>query len=112
MLTLRDINRALDRLGVEAFAPHTARRAAREDQSMMNALRELAARLERWRLRRIAKRRLRRLIRHGQIVSTVPLAPARCAAVVANRHTLQLARSGRFVPRSGGVGRRGGRGLR
>jgi hypothetical protein len=79
MLTLRDINRALDRLGVEAFAPHTARRAAREDHSMMNALREFAARIERWRLRRIARRRLRRLIRHEQIVSTVPLAPARCA---------------------------------
>jgi hypothetical protein len=25
MLTLRDINRALDRLGVEAFIPHTRR---------------------------------------------------------------------------------------
>ena len=109
MLTLRDINRALDRLGVEAFAPHTVRHAAREERSIMNVLRVLAAPIERWRLRRIAGRRLRRLIRHEQMVATfLPLAPARRAVVVANRRTVRPARSGRFVSRSGGFGRRRG----
>ena len=125
MLTLRDINRALDRLGVEAFIPRAARRAdlvahaavfaigatsvtVRQSYTMLiapqdslarepirdsgrgcvrtvsgsdalrllpptgiplattkqptNALRALAASIGRWRLRRVAKRRILQLI--------------------------------------------------
>ena len=96
MLTLRDINRALDRLGLEAFAPRTVRYAAREDHSTMNPLRALVAAIERWRLRRIARRRLRELIRHEHIVATFrPFTPARRAVVVANWQTASLARGRR-----------------
>jgi len=67
-MTLRDINRALDGLGVEAFVPHTIRHA-REEHSVMNGLRALAASLRRWRMRWIASRRLRRLIRQEEMAA-------------------------------------------
>ena len=101
-MTLTKINRALDRLGVEAFVPHTIRHA-REEHSVMNALRTLAASLGRWRLRRIAKRRLRRLIRQEEIAAA--LLPSR-AVVVTNRQTVTFGRSGRFASPSGGSRRR------
>ena len=115
MLTLRDINRALDRLGTEAFIPQTVRRpdlrpiavagcdrhATCDDRPLMNALQALAALIGRWRLRRIAKRRLRRLIRHDEIVAPlVPLAPMRRAVVIVDRRSVMLTRSGRFASRS------------
>ena len=101
-MTLRDINRALDRLGVEAFVPHTIRHA-QEEHSVMNALRTLAASLGRWRLRWIANRRLRRLIRQEEMAAA--LLPRRMV-VVANRRTVTFTRSGRFASRPGGFRRR------
>ena len=100
-MTLRDINRALDRLGVEAFVPHPIRHA-QEEHSVMNALRTLAASIGGWRLRRIANRRLRRLIRQEEIAAA--FLPRR--AVVVNRQTVTFARRGRFASPSGGFRRR------
>jgi|SRR5579862_2847509 len=90
-MTLREINRALDRLGVEAFVPHTIRHV-REEHSVMNTLRTLASSIGRWRMRWVARRRLRRLIRQEEMAAA--LLPRR-AVVVVNCQTVTFTRSGR-----------------
>jgi len=96
-MTLRNINRALDRLGVEAFVPHTIRHA-REEHSVMSTLRRLAASVGRWRMRWIASRRLRRLIRQEEIAAAfLPRRPV--------RQSVTFARSGRVASPSSSFGR-------
>jgi hypothetical protein len=71
----------------------------------MNGLRALAASLRRWRMRWIASRRLRRLIRQEEMAAAfLPRRP-----VV---QTVTFARSGRFASLSGGFGPRRGAGMR